>query len=264
MNGVTAGNIGPLPFLIPTSGRRSCCKVGQLLAGLICGLTLGSTPAQLWRTVPRPRSTPYRRTCSGPSCSSGCSCHARLDTLGRNRPSCTRSGRVKKRATPIERVVGRIFREAGASVRQNVFLKDMNVQVAAEDARRIEVLAQDLPCHGGAHLAIDVTLRGVVTAQGEAQPHAADRDGIVLEQARRENENTYPELVGSGRCKLVVLAIETGGRWSAEAVQALRQLSCAKAREAPSFMRVPVALMWERRWRVQHHLQLRWSTLRAV
>ena len=40
--------------------------VGQLLALLTCALTLGSTPAQLWRTVPRPRSTPYCRTCSDP------------------------------------------------------------------------------------------------------------------------------------------------------------------------------------------------------
>ena len=102
---------------------------------------------------------------------------------------------MKKGGTPIERVVGRIFREAGASVRQNVFLKNMNVQVAAEDARRIEVLAQDLPCYEGAQLAIDVTLRGVLTAQGEAQPHAADWD---------EKENTYPELLYSGRCKIVV------------------------------------------------------------
>ena len=67
----------------------------------------------------------------------------------------------RRRGTPIERVVGRIFREAGASVRQNVFSKDMNVQVAAEDARRIEVLAQNLPCYGGAQLAIDVTSTGV-------------------------------------------------------------------------------------------------------
>ena len=63
---------------------------------------------------------------------------------------------MKKRATPIERVVDRIFREAGANVRQNVFLKDMNVQVAAEDATKIEVLPRTSlvmgesvgnPCH---------------------------------------------------------------------------------------------------------------------
>ena len=31
-------------------------------------------------------------------------------------------------------------------------------------------------------------------------------------------------------------------------MQVLRQLSCSKVHEVPSFMRVPVALMWERRW----------------
>ena len=71
-------------------------------------------------------------------------CHHQFDTLGRHRASCARSGRVKKRATPTERIVGRIFREAGATVRQNVFLRDMNVNVCADDARQIEVLAQDL------------------------------------------------------------------------------------------------------------------------
>ena len=40
VNGVTAGNIGLLPFLIPISGRRSCCTVGQLLAGLSPALSL--------------------------------------------------------------------------------------------------------------------------------------------------------------------------------------------------------------------------------
>ena len=40
-----------------------------------------------------------------------------------------------------------------------------------------------------------MSLRRVLTAQGEAQPHAADWD---------EKENTYPELLFSGRCKLVV------------------------------------------------------------
>ena len=74
---------------------------------------------------------------------------------------------MKKRATPTERIVGRIFREAGATVRQNVFLRDLNVNVCA-------VLAQDLPCSGGVQLAVDVTLRSVLTCEGEAHAHAAD------------------------------------------------------------------------------------------
>ena len=49
----------------------------------------------------------------------------------------------------MERMLARVFRESGARVRFNAFLKDMNVGVSATDDRRIEVLAQDLPCFGG-------------------------------------------------------------------------------------------------------------------
>ena len=66
-------------------------------------------------------------------------------------------------------------------------------------------------------------------------------------RARADKEATYPELL-SGRCRLVVMAIETGGRWSSEAVDFVRQLAFPKAREVPSHMRFPIALVWERRW----------------
>ena len=71
--------------------------------------------------------------------------------------------------------------------------------------------AQDLPCFGGAQLAVDVHPARVLSTQGEAHPDAADSDGVVLQRARHVKETTYPQLVVSRRCKLVVLAIETGG-----------------------------------------------------
>ena len=67
------------------------------------------------------------------------------------------------RATPIERVLARVCR-----------LRDMNVDVVASDGRRIEVLAQDLPCFGGAQLAVDITPRCVLTRAGEPHRNAAD------------------------------------------------------------------------------------------
>ena len=149
-------------------------------------------------------------TCSG--------CQAPLDPHGRHRASCPRTGRVKERAGPVERVMARTCREAGARVRFNAFLRDMNIGVRATDVRRVKVLAQDLVCFGGAQLAVDVTLRGVLSRAGELHPHAADVDGAVLLEARRDKETTYPEVVASGRCWLVVVVIETGGRWSDEAV----------------------------------------------
>ena len=80
----------------------------------------------------------------------------------------------------------------------------MNLGVPGGDERRIEVLAQDLPCFGGAQLAVDITLRSALCATGEPQPGAAKVDGAVLVRARRDKENSYPELVTSRRCRLVV------------------------------------------------------------
>ena len=132
-------------------------------------------------------------------------------------------------------------------MRYNAFLRDMNVGVRESVERRIEVLAQDLPCFGMAQLAIDITLRGVLSSSGEPHPNAADVDGAVLARARADKEATCPELL-TGRCRLVVMAIETGGRWSSEVTDFVRQLAFAKAREVPSHVRFPVALVWERRW----------------
>ena len=66
------------------------------------------------------------------------SAHSVLDVRGIHRPACALSGRVKKRATPTERVLARVCREAGARVRFDAFLRDTNVGVAASDGRRIE------------------------------------------------------------------------------------------------------------------------------
>ena len=123
----------------------------------------------------------------------------------------------------------------------------MNVRAASSDARRIEVLAQDFPCFGGSQVAVDVTLRSALTRSGEAQPGAAEEDGAILLQARVDKENLYPELL-NGRCRLVVVALETGGRWSNEAVDFIWQLAQARAREVPSFVTHQMALVWERRW----------------
>ena len=88
-------------------------------------------------------------------------------------------------------------------------LRDMNVTVPASDERRIEVL---------------------LGRTGEAQPNAAATDRAVLTQARVDKETKYPEILTSGRCHLMVVAIETGGRWSDEAADLVWQLAQAKSR----------------------------------
>ena len=119
---------------------------------------------------------------------------------------------MEKGATPTERMVVRIYREAGATVRPNVFLKDMNVDVSAADGRDVEVLAQDLPCFGGVQLAYHVVQHAEFPGRDHMLRILME---VVLLKTRGDKETPNPELVMSGRCKLVVLAIETGGRWSA-------------------------------------------------
>ena len=89
-------------------------------------------------------------------------------------------------------------------------------------------------------------LRSALTSNGGSTPSGGRRGRSS--QARHDKESTYPEIATSGRCKLVVLAIETGGRWSEEAVQIVRMLAFAEAQQVPSNMQFLVALMWERRW----------------
>ena len=112
-----------------------------------------------------------------------CECGAVLDC----RAACPQSGRLRTRALAPERTLARVCREAGASVRRNVKLVEMNIAVAANDERAIEVVASGLPVHHGAQLAVDITLRCALTASGLPRPGAAVADGVV---ARRKKGST--------------------------------------------------------------------------
>ena len=78
---------------------------------------------------------------------------------------------------------------------------------------------------------------------------AHGRTAPALRQARQRKERVYPELSGAhGRARLVVLASEVGGRWSAEAQAFLRQLARAKSRQEPPTLRASAKLAWIWRW----------------
>ena len=63
-----------------------------------------------------------------------------------------------------------------------------------------------------------------------------------------EKAAKYSELLEGGRCQLVVVGIETGGRWSSEAADFVEMMAQAKAREAPQVLQWSVHLSWRRRW----------------
>ena len=71
---------------------------------------------------------------------------------------------------------------------------------------------------------------------------------MLLANARGDKERKYSELLQSRRCRLIVVAISTGGRWSSEALDFIHNLAWAKAQAAPVYLRTSVAFSWQRRW----------------
>ena len=146
--------------------------------------------------------------------------------------------------------MARVCREAGARVQTNKMIRDLNVDgISPTDGRRIEVIANGLGLFHGAQLAIDTTIVCALRRNGMARPRAAGVDGVSLEVARKKKEDTYPELTGeNGRCRMVVFAVEVGGRWSSESIQFIRLLAKDRAKQEPERLRVRAALAWQRRW----------------
>ena len=89
---------------------------------------------------------------------------------------------------------------------------------------------------------------GPLSSASQACPNAATIDGAVLVKARADKERKYAELVNGDRCRLVVVGVETGGRWSDEAVTFLDHLASARAREPPPILRGSAFFMWRRCW----------------
>ena len=155
---------------------------------------------------------------------------------------------LRSRGCPLERAAARVCREAGARVSVNTRLADLNLVVDQVDDRRLEVVANGLPLWNGVQLAVDTTLVSPLTACGEPRRRAGRFQGAALAEARLRKERTYPELLRSHRCRLVVLALELGGRWSPEAADFLRLLARARARSAPPRLRAAVVAASVARW----------------
>ena len=95
----------------------------------------------------------------------------------------------------------------------------------------IEVVASGLPFHHGAHRHHAAQCNHCFRST-----NAAHTNGAVLHRARMEKAAKYSELLEGSRCQLVVVGIETGGRWSSEAVDFVEMMAQAKAREAPQVL----------------------------
>ena len=58
----------------------------------------------------------------------------------------------------------------------------------------------------------------------------------------------YPELHTAARCRLVLIALEIGGRWSEEVADFIRRAASARARGDPVSLRRAAAAAYAHRW----------------
>ena len=151
----------------------------------------------------------------------------------------------------------RCGRPLDACGHHNMFLQDMDLGVPG---RRLEVVVDGLPLQGGAQLAVDTAM--VCALHDDVRPRqgAAKNDGVALKAARRKKATDYLELVGThSRAKLVVMAVEVGGRWSEETRAFLSQVAKARSRseEPLTHRRAEQAwrLRWSASWRAQRPRQ---------
>ena len=158
-----------------------------------------------------------------------CECGLPLDVQLRHPRGLSTVRKVDVQSTGLLNGLARVCLEVGATVRFNAMLRDMNIAVAATDHRAIEVLASGLPLQHGVQLAVDITIPCAHTAQSRACPNAATTNGAVLQAASAEKATKYAELLHGDRCRLVVVGVEMGGRWSNEAMQFIAELAACKA-----------------------------------
>ena len=95
---------------------------------------------------------------------------------------------------------------------------------------------------------MDITLVFPLRRNGEARPRASREDGAAIADACLRKRRRYLEFGARGRCRLVVLVLEVGGRWGDEALDLVRLLARAKARAAPPLLRRSAQQAWQSRW----------------
>ena len=82
-----------------------------------------------------------------------CRCGRPLDSRGHHRAACARSGVLGRRGFAVESAVAHVCREVGPRVTTNILVRDMDVaRPNPLDMRRLEVVADGLPCSEGGSL----------------------------------------------------------------------------------------------------------------
>ena len=158
------------------------------------GRWLLARPTELSKTIePARMLVALRRRLRAPlpmaarNCNAGrrTKCKRRLDAYGDHWASCMGSGRIQRRTKPLEHVLRKIFKEAGANVEKNpVFLRDTLVPgISQKDERQIEIVAKGLPFFNGGTICCDATMASPLDGWGHPRKGAATTAGVANEDS---------------------------------------------------------------------------------
>ena len=178
-----------------------------------------------------------------------------VDVYGDYRATCMRSGRVQIRASTVEKVWARVFREAGAVVKRSKLVRDMHVgDMRASkhklDQRRVDLVAYGLPIFNGLPIACDATLVSPLTGAGEPVPNACKEYGAAMQVARERKQKQYPEFFNQSvpHATFMVLPCEVGGRWGEECLDIVKLLAKCRVQSVPKVLRRSLEYSYTVRW----------------
>ena len=177
-----------------------------------------------------------------------CRCGRPLDACGHHRSTCAVAGVLGRRGYPLETAAAKVCRDAGARVRLNTMVRDLDLLLGALlDNRRSSKTV--CPCSTGHNS--PSTLQWCQPSDATAQPEEGPSTPVEPPSFPREGGNNSP----------IPSCLEMGvvqdwwcwprkweGRWSQEARQFLVALAQAKSREAPPPLQGSVKAAWLHRW----------------
>ena len=159
--------------------------------------------------------------------------------------------RLNARHTGMLAAWKRVLGEAGGAVpdrNEERMRSNTHVPVPPNDTRRLDLVVPGLNVHRGLPLFCDITVLSPLSRTGQPRGGTSNRGGTLLEQAERDNNNTYSEVVTSGLGELLCLGSEVYGRWSAQCVKLIPALARERSRGLKPRIRRGVALSLQHRW----------------
>ena len=178
-------------------------------------------------------------------------CRRPLDAQGHHRTTCPRTGRNHALRRTLVGLWRQVFVETGGTVpRRNVerMLRNTNVPTDPGCNLRLDLVVPGLGVERGLPLFCDATCVSPLTGRGESRRGSQERDGSVLEYARRDNAETYAAVPRSGVGSLLCLSVETFGRWGEDCLRILLALAAQRAEGLPALVRTGVAMRLLTRW----------------